>query len=99
MKTLSANCLLFILGFLFSVTGVDAKNKWPKEISVKGGGKIIIYQPQPEELTNNILKTRAAIAIRKSEKAEPIFGVIWADATIETDRESRMATLKNIIIR
>ena len=89
--------LSIVLILLFGLS-LEAKNKWPKEIPIKDGGKITIYQPQPETLVNNMLKSRAAVSIRKTEKAEPIFGVIWAECTLETDRDTRMATLVNIKI-
>src|SRR5436190_1629457 len=90
--------IFFTLLFIVSVHASAKKNTWPKEIPLKNGGKITIYQPQHETLTNNILKSRAAISIRKDAKSEPIFGVIWAEAILETDRDSRMATMENIKI-
>jgi len=90
--------LFIILLFSSLVNSALAKNKWPKEIPLKNNGKITVYQPQCESLENNILKTRAAISIKKTDKSEPVFGVIWSDAQLETDRSTRMATLVNIKI-
>jgi hypothetical protein len=89
--------LIFVfLTFCYSV--VLADNNWPKEIPLPDKGKIIIYQPQPEKLLGPNLTSRAAISVKKSEKEEPIFGVIWSEGVLETDRDSRMATLKSIKI-
>ncbi|RFS21811.1 hypothetical protein DVR12_14225 [Chitinophaga silvatica] len=78
---------------------VNAQQKtWPKEIPVSGGGKITIYQPQGEKLEGNRLSLRAAVSVRQTSKSEPVFGVIWADALIETDKVDRTATLETLKI-
>jgi hypothetical protein len=61
-------------------------------------GKVTMYQPQPETFENNILTGRAAISVTPSGK-EPVFGAIWFDAKMLTDRESRMVTLESITIK
>ena len=71
------------------------QSSWPKEITTAKKEKIVIYQPQSESLTGNLLKARAAIAVYRSANAEPIFGVVWVDAILQTDRDSRMASLES----
>jgi len=90
--------LLSISALIVSACAAYAANVWPKEIPLKNGGKVIIYQPQPESLSGNMLKSRAAVAVKRSEKADPVFGVVWSEAQLETDRDTRMATLANITI-
>jgi len=80
---------------------VNAENdtglSWPQEISVDEG-TIIIYQPQPEDLTGATLKARAAVSFEIKGQQEPLFAAIWFETQLETDHESRTAVLRNIII-
>ena len=61
-------------------------------------GKVVIYQPQPEKLEGDILSARAAIAIELKDSKEPVFGAIWAEARLETDRSNRTATVVDITV-
>jgi hypothetical protein len=96
MKNFLSVIIYSILIFISSES--IAKENWPKEIPLKDGGKITIYQPQPESLMGPNLKSRAAISVKKSAKAEPVFGVVWSECFLETDRNNRMATLQSIKI-
>lgn len=67
--------------------------QWPKDVPLKNGGKITIYQPQGEDLKGDVLSGRAAISVRKTAAAEPVFGAVWFEAYLETDKSNRTATL------
>lgn len=56
--------------------------QWPKEIPYKNGGKITIYQPQPEDLKEGVLVSRMAVSVKKSGQSEPVFGVVWTEGTV-----------------
>jgi hypothetical protein len=77
----------------------NAQLTWPKEIPLSTGGKVIIYQPQLEGFEGNILFARSAVSVREKSNSEPIFGAIWADAEMLTDKDSRTATLESIKIK
>ena len=70
-------------------------NQWPQEIATKEG-VVVIYQPQPESLKDNQLKARAAVALELKNTKEPIFGAIWFDARLDTDRTERTATIADV---
>ena len=70
----------------------EEPNEWPQEIAIPQG-KVVVYQPQPEELDGNTLKGRAAVAVEESGSDGPIFGAVWFTARLETDRANRTATL------
>jgi hypothetical protein len=91
----SAGICLVIL-FVFSCLPVIAQ--WPKSIPLPAGGKITIYQPQPESLRGVILSGRAAVSVQKTPKDDLIFGAIFFEATLATDKSMRMATLESIRI-
>jgi hypothetical protein len=80
--------LLFILLALFASPAWSMD--WPQEITAKEG-TVVIYQPQPESLEGDILKSRAAFSLELTGKEEPIFGAMWFDARLETDKESGIA--------
>ncbi|RPD39759.1 carbohydrate-binding family V/XII [Chitinophaga barathri] len=86
---------IFVLLLLCSLP-VFAQDNWPRQMPVAGGGKIIIYQPQPESLEGDKVHARAAVSVTQNASAEPVFGVIWCDAWLETDKNSRTAALTNI---
>ena len=55
-----------------------------------------MYQPQPESLKGNKLVSRAVVSVKKGKNEEPVFGVVWTEATLLTDKDNRMATLEEI---
>jgi hypothetical protein len=82
--------------FLISSMDVLTQTTWPREIVLDKGTKITVYQPQPESLNGNKLVTREVVSVRKSKNEEPVFGVVWTEATISTNKDSRMATMDSI---
>jgi hypothetical protein len=70
---------------------------WPREISMPKG-VVVIYQPQPEKLDGNQLKARAAVSVELKKSTEPVFGAVWFDARLETDRAERTATIADVSV-
>ncbi|MCL1131789.1 carbohydrate-binding family V/XII [Shewanella sairae] len=67
--------------------------EWPQDVTAKEG-TIVVYQPQPESLTGNILQGRAAMSLELIDRDEPIFGAFWFSARIDTNKD--IATVRNI---
>ena len=93
---------LFSLGFgvlllvlASPVFGQQADNSWPREIKTDKG-TLTIYQPQPEKFTNNLLQARAAISLIPTGKTAPVFGVMWFNGRVDTDRDTNQSLLRNI---
>lgn len=75
------------------------KTTWPREIPLtKTGGKVVIYQPQPDALEGNILTGRAAIAAKEKASDELVFGAIFFEATMLTDKATRIASMSSVKI-
>jgi hypothetical protein len=74
--------------------GVDSN--WPREIVVSNG-VVVMYQPEPEKLKGNRLEGRAAVAVEQKGQ-EPVFGAVWFEARLETNREKRTATILDLSI-
>jgi hypothetical protein len=75
----------------------DSSGDWPREIDTPQG-TVVIYQPQPEKLDGNQLKGRAAVAVELKESTEPVFGVVWFEARLETDRAERTAIIADVTV-
>lgn len=93
---------IFLLGLFFNsflIQGVFADDDigWPKVINA-ANGEITVYQPQPETLDGIILSGRAAVAVKHKDAKRPTFGAIWITTTLEVDRDTRIAVLKDIKI-
>lgn len=71
---------------------------WPHEIIVPRT-RIVMYQPQLETFSGNILTARAAVSVTPTEAEEPIFGAVWFQARVETDRDQRTISLLDIDVR
>ncbi len=86
-----------------SFTGADApqaspgqlEEGWPRRIEV-AEGEIIVYQPQIEALEGDRLTARAAVAITPSGQQKPVFGAVFMEARVETDRDARTVTIDEI---
>jgi hypothetical protein len=74
-----------------------AEPHWPREIVVPQG-KIVMYQPQLESFKANKLTARAAVSVTPKGQTEPIFGSVWIDARISTDRNARTVELLGVEI-
>jgi hypothetical protein len=79
-------------------TQEEESSGWPREISTPGG-IVVLYQPQPDNLDGNQLDGRMAVALEIEGSTEPVFGAVWFQATLETDRDARTATITGVSIK
>jgi len=86
-------CLLLIGMQTFAQT---EELVWPREIEIPNY-IITLYQPQLESLDQDILTGRMALSV-KGDTEDLIFGALWFDAKLLTDKENRTATLINLEI-
>jgi hypothetical protein len=84
--------------FLIGLAGTANAADWPREVQ-SSLGVITIYQPQVGSYLGNSLKARAAISITRTEMAEPIFGAVWLDCRVATDRPNRTVKLEDVSVR
>jgi len=87
--------IICILSCSFNLMAADEEYNWPRKIE-KNGATIIIYQPQTESLTANTLESRAAVSVSTEEFPTPVFGAMWFDCQISTDRDERIVRLVNV---
>jgi len=91
--------ILFVLSIIaISFTYKFTKEKepeWPKELKGKGG-TVTIYQPQIETFNGNKLESRAAVSVTTKEQKSPLFGAIWMDCNVSTDKDNRIVELIDV---
>ena len=80
-------------------TVLPSEMKWPREIETSEA-IIVIYQPQLEDFSDNRLRSRFAASVRKTgDDNEPVFGAVWVEARMETNRAERtvrLAAIENV---
>ena len=70
---------------------------WPREFTHEGY-HVVIYQPQLETFEGDNLTGRTAVSVVPPGQSEPVFGAVWIDAIVETDREERTVTIQDVTI-
>lgn len=69
---------------------------WPVEV-VLGSTRVVLYQPQPESFEGNLLEGRFVLSAEPAEGgSEPVFGTAWFEARVDTDRDNRSVTIRDI---
>ncbi|MEW6336587.1 MAG: hypothetical protein AB1625_04210 [Acidobacteriota bacterium] len=84
---------LAVLGW--GETASTAEFGWPVEIE-SDQAVVVVYQPQPEAMQGNTIAARTAVAVRPRDGREPAFGVVWATATLDIDRDARTARVVSV---
>ena len=78
-----------------ATAAVTRELSWPREID-DPKAKIIIYQPQLETFKEDQITARAAISVTKKGETDPVFGALWFNARISTDRDERTVTILEV---
>jgi hypothetical protein len=85
--------LVMVLGTGFA----HAQTEWP--IVIKSDlGQIRVFQPQPLSFQDNKVESISAVSITGKGKSEPMFGSVWSEAVMSTDRDSRMLHLEKLTV-
>jgi hypothetical protein len=66
--------------------------QWPLRVDTSSG-QIAVYQPQPETFEGDKLAARAAVSLTPAGAADPVFGALWLQARVATDRDTRTVTI------
>ena len=85
-------CSIIVAMLTISETASAEEKNWPQKIE-KDNFTVVIYQPQIESLSANKMESRAAISVTNEEYPTPIFGAMWFDSKISTDRDERIVRL------
>ena len=72
-----------------------AESRWPLQVE-QGDDEITIYQPQLESFKGDKLAARAAVSIQKRGQAESVFGAMWIESRVATDRVARTVEILEV---
>lgn len=99
MKAINKVFLIFFsIHFLsFSLLKGEEIKNWPREIT-SNEGKITIFQPEIESFSDNKMECRSAMVIKMDDQSSPVFGAIWYECRLATDRDNRTVTLLDLTI-
>jgi hypothetical protein len=94
--------MLIALSLLVPLAGVAGaaeadtpKDTWPMKFE-HPKATVIMYQPQVEDMKGDNLTGYAAVSVQKKEWKQPVFGAVWLAGRVETDRDTRMATIDQV---
>ncbi len=80
----------FMAFFLAASMSAGARDLgWPRDMDIDSG-ILTMYQPQVDSLKDDILSFRSAVAYKKDDGSEPVFGAAWFKSRAEIDRDTRM---------
>ncbi len=95
-KLIAMARVVFPVVILLVWAGVKAQDiGWPREIET-AKAKVVIYQPQMETYDGEKMTARAAVSVTQKDKIEPVFGAVWFDCRVITDRDSRIVSIAEV---
>jgi hypothetical protein len=71
---------------------------WPVVLDA-AEGQIEIYQPQPEAMKGDLLTARSAVSLTRPATTQPVFGTASFTAHVDTDRDTRTATIHEVTVK
>ena len=86
--------------FVFCMTahaadGPPVDEGWPRALT-SNGMTAMIYEPQVDSWDGFNLKSHAAVAVRRTAKGEPVYGVVNFKALTLVDKSERIVTLEEV---
>src|ERR1017187_9384939 len=87
--------LFLIIPFITPVAFSQAPQNWPKSIN-SNGTVIKVYQPIIESYSGNMVVARGAFSVLLKGASDPVFGALWINATLQTNRPQRTAVIEKI---
>ncbi len=80
-----------------AAVGAPPADPWPREITISHA-VVLIYQPQVNSWTGNVLNFRTAVALKPAGARTETFGVIAGTARTEVDRGARLVNLDDFAL-
>jgi len=90
--------VFWILMALASLPSLFAQeSNWPRTVPLDQG-MVTIYSPQADEMNDNVIQFRAALAYRATPGSEPVFGAGWFESTVKIDSAKRIVHPTNLVL-
>jgi len=88
--------VFWVLLALVSLPSVLAEESdWPRTLPLEQG-MVTIYSLQVDDIDNDIIHFRAALAYRATTGSEPVFGAGWFESQVEIDSDNRIVHPTNL---
>jgi len=71
-------------------------SRWPMHATASDGSDVTIFQPQLDSFEGDTLTSHAAVAVVPANQQEPVYGAIWLQSRIETDRVARTVHIVDV---
>jgi len=71
-------------------------SRWPMHVTSADGADVTIFQPQLEDFQGDTLTARAAVAVTPAGQQQPVFGAIWLQSRVQTDRSARTVQILDV---
>jgi len=75
----------------------DSAGRFPMHIS-SDAGDITVFQPQLDDFQGDQISARAAVSVASPNQPQPIFGAIWLQSRVSTDRVARTVQILGVTI-
>lgn len=72
-------------------------SRWPLRLETPDG-LITIYQPQLRSFDGNQIKARAALSVVAPGQQDPVFGAMWMESRVSTDRVARTVRILDVTV-
>lgn len=98
-------CVAFAIGQSITPPAASApppdatapSSRWPMRLNTSDG-LITIYQPQLRSFDGNQIKARAAVSVVAPGQQEPVFGAMWMESRVSTDRVQRTVRILDVTV-
>ncbi len=71
--------------------------RWPMHLDTPSG-QITIYQPQLTNFDGDKLSARAAVSVIPPGQQDPVFGALWMESRVSTDRVARTVQILDVTV-
>jgi hypothetical protein len=89
MNKLLTNVLWVLLAMVSLPSVLAQENDWPRTLPLEQG-MVTIYSLQVDEMSDDIIHFRAALAYRATAGSEPVFGAGWFESPVVIDSSNRI---------
>jgi hypothetical protein len=79
------------------VNDAFSSTQWPMQVPTPDG-QVTVFEPQLEDFQGDTLKARAAVSVAQPAGQSPLFGAIWLDSRVATDRVTRTVRVLDVNI-
>ena len=90
MNTMLRIGMYILLALAVSLPAAAREHDWPRTVALDEG-TVTIYEPQVDEMEDDFIRFRAALAYRAKPGDEPVFGAGWFESDLQVDRLSATA--------